>query len=413
MKMFFDATLLLTENGHDGYRSGIYFVAKNLLEQFVKCDKLQIFLFTQTATTSLLDDFRKKNYPNLSLSFEPNRRTNLFDILYKFYQRQHERFFRISLVRKCFTTMLIITEKLYPYVCFEKKNTLSGVYFSPNTVAPGYIRRNRKVKKYVVLHDLIPLRLPEYAGGAPWFWNLIHHLNVDDFYFANSDYTKKDFLNEYPFLIKEHIETVPLAASSFFKQITAVNMSKIKLKYNIPNDKKYIFSLCTVEPRKNLIRIMDSFVRFVRKNNVKDLVFVVGGGAWKVLVNTLKAKLGSKFENEVYYAGYIDDEDLPILYSNAEWFVYTSQYEGFGLPPLEAMQCGCPVIVSNSTSLPEVVGDAGILIDWDSDEQHVAAYEKYYYNEKLRNENRRKGLERATMFSWEKAAKKMISVMGV
>ena len=102
---------------------------------------------------------------------------------------------------------------------------------------------------------------------------------------------------------------------------------------------------------------------------------------------------------------------MPILYSNAEWFVYTSQYEGFGLPPLEAMQCGCPVITSNCSSLPEVVGDAAIMIDWNSDEQHIEAYEQYYFNENLRKENSLKGLKRAKLFSWEKTASKMIDVI--
>ena len=111
------------------------------------------------------------------------------------------------------------------------------------------------------------------------------------------------------------------------------------------------------------------------------------------------------------YAGYVDDDDLPILYSNAEWFVFTTQYEGFGLPPLEAMQCGCPVITSNNSSLPEVIGDAGIMIDWDSDEQHVEAYEKYYFKEELRKENSRKGLERAKLFSWKKTVDEMVEVM--
>ena len=110
-------------------------------------------------------------------------------------------------------------------------------------------------------------------------------------------------------------------------------------------------------------------------------------------------------------AGYIDDEDLSILYSNAEWFVYTSQYEGFGLPPLEAMQCGCPVITSNNSSLPEVVGDAGLMIDWDSDEQHIEAYEKYYFNKVLRQENSLKGIERAKLFSWEKTVDLMVEQM--
>ena len=114
-------------------------------------------------------------------------------------------------------------------------------------------------------------------------------------------------------------------------------------------------------------------------------------------------------KNRIIRAGYIDDEDLAPLYSGAEWFVYTSQYEGFGLPPLEAMACGCPVITSNSSSLPEVVGDAGIMIDWDSDEQHIQAYEKYYFDKKLRAKMSKKGLERSKLFSWEKTVDVIVS----
>ena len=86
-------------------------------------------------------------------------------------------------------------------------------------------------------------------------------------------------------------------------------------------------------------------------------------------------------------------------------------YEGFGLPPLEAMSCGCPVITSNNSSLPEVVGDAGIMIDWDSDEQHIKAYENYYFNKELREQNRQKGLERAKQFSWSKCANEILDVI--
>jgi glycosyltransferase involved in cell wall biosynthesis len=83
--------------------------------------------------------------------------------------------------------------------------------------------------------------------------------------------------------------------------------------------------------------------------------------------------------------------------------VYTSQYEGFGLPPLEAMKCGCPVITSNNSSLPEVVGDAGQMINWDNDEQHIVAYEKYYFDKKYCDEMAKKGLERSKQFLWQKA----------
>lgn len=134
-------------------------------------------------------------------------------------------------------------------------------------------------------------------------------------------------------------------------------------------------------------------------------------------VAALRTALESEFKDlgknadKIIRAGYVDDADVPALYSGAQWFVYTSQYEGFGLPPLEAMQCGCPVITSNNSSLPEVVGDAGISIDWDSDEQHVKAYEDYYFNDNLRHTNAEKGLMRAKLFSWKNTADFMIKGM--
>ena len=118
-----------------------------------------------------------------------------------------------------------------------------------------------------------------------------------------------------------------------------------------------------------------------------------------------------KYKDKIIRTGYIDDEDVAPLYSGAQWFVYTSQYEGFGLPPLEAMSCGCPVIVSNSTSLPEVVGDAAIQIDYDSDEQHIKAFETYYFNPEIKNENIKKGLLRAKQFSWNKSRNNLIDII--
>ena len=119
-------------------------------------------------------------------------------------------------------------------------------------------------------------------------------------------------------------------------------------------------------------------------------------------------KIKDKYKDKFILTGYINDEDLPAIYKGAEWFVYTSQYEGFGVPPLEAMSCGCPVIVSNNTSLPEVVGDAGILVDWDSDEQHIKAYEAYYFNEDLRQANSLKSVEQSKKFSWDKCTDEII-----
>ena len=140
---------------------------------------------------------------------------------------------------------------------------------------------------------------------------------------------------------------------------------------------------------------------------------MLGGGHWKSFIDSLAGIIGGfgDYKDKIIKIGYVDDEDLPALYSGAEWFTYTSMYEGFGLPPLEAMSCGCPVIVSNNSSLPEVVGDAGILIDWDSDQQHIEAYEKYYFNPQLRKMNREKGLARAKEFSWAKCVNTMVETM--
>lgn len=158
--------------------------------------------------------------------------------------------------------------------------------------------------------------------------------------------------------------------------------------------------MCSIDPRKNLVRILKTYCQFIEKHNIDNLYFVVGGGHFPEFIEQFEQELENfkDFKDKIIRIGYVDDEDLAPLYSGAEWFVYTSQYEGFGLPPLEAMSCGCPVITSNNSSLPEVVGDAGIMIDWDSDEQHIEAYEKYYFNEAIREEYRQKGLNRAKLF---------------
>ena len=110
------------------------------------------------------------------------------------------------------------------------------------------------------------------------------------------------------------------------------------------------------------------------------------------------------------FTGYLPDEDLPALYNAADLFVYPSIYEGFGLPPLEAMSCGCRVITSNTSSLPEVVGDAGIMIDpYDTDALTSSIYEVLTNNE-LRADMVKKGLERAKMFSWEKTAEETLEI---
>ena len=200
----------------------------------------------------------------------------------------------------------------------------------------------------------------------------------------------------------EHIRVTHIASADNYCRMLHTGES-LRKKYKIPSGMKYIFSLSNLEPRKNLHRALKSFAVFIKKYNIMDLCFVLGGTFWKNYAGAY-ADLLKELDvppGRILTTGYVDDTDVAGLLSNAHWLVYTSKYEGFGMPPLEAMQCGCPVITSNNSSLPEVVGDAGLMIDCDSEEQHIKAYEQYYFDHELRNANILKGLERSKNFTWE------------
>ena len=239
------------------------------------------------------------------------------------------------------------------------------------------------------------------------------YLNKDAYYFCISSYTRDDFLKYYGTQLDEEKMIVTYIASSqnFFPDYNKIKLTvvfdKYKLKYR--NNNKYIFSLCNLEPRKNLMFTVKCFIKFIVKHDIQDLYFYLGGSQWNIFIRQLEQEIDNFtiYRDKIVGLGYIEDEDVNILYSNSLFFTYISQYEGFGMPPLEAMQAGTPVITSNNSSLPEVVGDAAIMIDYDSQEQCIKAFEDLYFNEDLRKYYIKKGFERAKLFSWEKTVKIM------
>ncbi len=360
IKVLYEASILNQFDFNTSSRTGIYWTAYNLLKQLSIKPNIEIYLYSDNPEKTL-----------------------------KFIEYTKLRINNIEL--------------------FNGDIKQIDVVFSPCLKIHDDIRKTG-INCFTLLHDCIPLVLPLYYKGlSGWFGEMFETLSSEGYYFSNSEYTKKDFLKFCPELDADKITTIPLSTNQPYqpnKNLTA----EIRKKYNIPTDKKYLFSLCSLEPRKNLIRAIKTFILFIEKNKVDDLVFVLGGSAYEGFIEKFEKELPEfkKYKDKIIRAGYVDDEDMNALYSNAEWFVYTSQYEGFGMPPLEAMACGTAVITSNNSSLPEVVGDAGIMIDWDSDEQHVAAYEKYYFDKKFRDKMAKKGLERSKQFSWEKAADIMV-----
>ncbi len=417
--LLYDATNLVNEFSSDFIRSGIFFVTKNLFNQFLVRDDINLYLYCDLTKLPLLKKYLQLNnligkieiYNEDAYNFLHRFKFFLRELKSKTSKQEHgiKRIF-ISILYGIVSKLSKIYDDLYVYPIIHEKLKKIDLYFSPNAKTPEIIRKTKNIKSAVLLYDVIPLILDEYKNELcirnNWFQELIKSLNKNEYYFAISESTKRDFLKYCPNIDKEKIHTALLACDERFKPESEERIKEIRKKYNIPEDKKYIFSLCTLEPRKNLKMAVKSFIEFIKKNKAEDIVYVLGGGHWEKFINELKEgeeKLG-EYKEKIIRAGYIEDEDLMGLYTGAQWFVYTSKYEGFGLPPLEAMSCGCPVITSNNSSLPEVVADAGIMIDYDSEEEHIEAYEKFYYNEEERKEYKRRGLERAREFSWKKCA---------
>jgi glycosyltransferase involved in cell wall biosynthesis len=151
-------------------------------------------------------------------------------------------------------------------------------------------------------------------------------------------------------------------------------------------------------------------MQFIKKHNIEDLVFVMGGGFWEHFIAKLNSAVSDLNTEKIIKIGYVDDADLPVLYSGAEWFTYTSEYEGFGSPVLEAMKCGCPVITSDFSSTAEVTGNAGVLVDPLSVDAISDAMTRVYTDETFRRKLIEKGYEREKEFSWASAAEKTLDI---
>lgn len=173
-------------------------------------------------------------------------------------------------------------------------------------------------------------------------------------------------------------------------------------KHNI-SPKKYILAVSSLNPNKNF----QGIVKAIESLGDIGTDIVIAGGVNPKIFSSFNASL----PNSAKYIGYVTDEELKALYEQAIGFIYPSFYEGFGLPPLEAMACGCPVIVSNVASLPEVCGDAALYVDPYNPDDIATKIKILLSDDNLREELSRKGLERAKLFSWEKCAKEIMKII--
>jgi glycosyltransferase involved in cell wall biosynthesis len=287
-----------------------------------------------------------------------------------------------------------------------------NIYHSPFYPIPDRTT-TQNLHRVLTIYDLLPILTPQNftKNICSKYKSIINSIDRhQDWITCISENTKQDFCN-YTGMNPERVFVTPLAASENFYPITDSEVISQKLKqYQIPAQ-PYLLSLCTLEPRKNLNFLLQCFAQLLAQDpSLETNLVLVGVSGWKNNNIFQTVQSNPLLKSHVIFTGYIPDHDLSAIYSGALAFVYPSLYEGFGLPPLEAMQCGTPVITSNTSSLPEVVGEAGLMINPSSRDDLCQAMLNLINNSKIRNQLSQKGIDRATQFSWSKCAGETIRV---
>lgn len=203
------------------------------------------------------------------------------------------------------------------------------------------------------------------------------------------------------------ISAIPLGVDDSFHPIgDEVLLADVRQRYNLPEE--FILYVGVVEPRKNLPLLLNSYKTLVSEG-IKLPLVIVGRFGW--MYNELLRQIDNLgLKNQIHFTGYVPQADLPIVYNLADVFVYPSIYEGFGLPPLEAMACGTPVITTAISSMPEHVGDAGILVPAEDEWALSRAIQKVLTDRTLREQLKMKGPRQAANFTWERTAQETLQV---
>ncbi|MGN0690490.1 MAG: glycosyltransferase family 4 protein [Oscillospiraceae bacterium] len=281
----------------------------------------------------------------------------------------------------------------------------ADVYHFPHSVGlPASVGKN----SVVTIHDILPVIKNDTGFFDKSFINIFHntqryiHSREDILVIADSCCTKADLINYFGFK-EERIFVTPLGCD--FKIHYHEESPKILEILGIHSP--YILYVGAIDPRKGLVDIIRSFNIVKDKGNNKDLKLVFSGNYKKdsPLLNDFNSELlSSKYKNDIIITGYVTDEQKRALLSSAEVFLFPSEYEGFGLPVLEAMACGAPVITTNISSLPEVGGDAVLYVSPNQPEELAEQICKFIDSQSLRDEYISKGYERTKQFSWDKTA---------
>lgn len=283
----------------------------------------------------------------------------------------------------------------------------ADIFFFPNFVSWPVM--NRKARVIPIVHDLSFVHHGVHTSPKNKEYMLAYvpqTIAQADHIITISENSKKEIVDYYKVDPKDISIVMPAIDHAEYYPRSSEEIAVIKKKYSLPD--RYFLFTSTIEPRKNVQGLLDAYAALPKE--IQDSYGLVLAGMKGWVDQEIQVRFDKYSHLNIMRTGYVDDEDLPAIYSGATLFVFPTFYEGFGIPPLEAMACGVPVITSNNSSLPEVMGDAGVLLD-DLDPRVISqSIATLVGDEKQQKELRTKGLKRAATFSWEKSAADLIAV---
>lgn len=267
----------------------------------------------------------------------------------------------------------------------------------------------QKSLRVMTIHDLTCIKYPQYTDAIVKTYSdrIKQCLRWTDLVITISEATKQDII-QYLGVASDRIYVTPLASRYFPNYLSSQQTEKINRESNYDFSRPYLLFVSTIEPRKNINNLILAFNYLKQKHKIDHQLVLIGQKGW-LYQSIFQTIASSPWKEQIHYLGYLSDAMVALFYSQADVFVYPSVYEGFGLPVLEAMTLGTPVVTSNTSSLPEVAGDAAILVDPQNPVELADAILQVISDSQLRQKLIHKGKQRATLFSWEKTAQATVA----
>lgn len=360
---------------------------------------------------NLLDALFAVDRKNKYLLFSSGQKTS--DRYLEFAQNANKKNSNIDLCHYSVPNRILnISFKLFSRPKIDKLMGQADIVFAPNiNLLPSF-----KAKKVVTFHDLSFEKYSNFFSARQIFWhNFVNPKKLAreaDSIIAMSESTKNDLIEIYG-IPEEKISVVYSGVGQAAKVDRksgneSMNLENIRKKYNLPE--KYILYLGTIEPRKNIIGLIKAFEIFKKDFPGRTEKLVIAGSKGWLYGDIFSAARRSSVKNNIIFTDFIENGDKKCLYGAASLFVYPSFYEGFGFPPLEAMAAGTPVITSDCSSLPEVIGAAAIMVNPYNVSYLAGAMEEILSDHILTEKMIKKGYEQVKKFSWEKCARETLKV---